>query len=343
MRTSRNIVLLAFAGVSLAACSSSLPGLSSGAPSLAPSASLPSVAQHTNPVQRSRQPQISMNRPTKAVSISMAAPVGPPSNVSRKLNAKIVAELKRRNINVIHGKAGYNMRGYVVSSSEGSGAKLAYIWDLNNKSGRKQTRITGEKSLAGSRGSDPWAGVDDQVIAAIASDTADQLAGWLVKKNGGVARTVSTRTASTGIARKLRANRIRANKGPSTTASTGKTTLMAMVMPVTGAPGDGKVSLTRAIKTKLYARGIRLTSSQTSSVYQVRGVVQIGKTRQGKQPIRIDWRVYDPRGKRLGTVTQKNEIPQGSLNGSWGPIAEAAAGAAANGITKLLPKSALRS
>jgi len=287
------------------------------------------------------QPEIPFTRPTKTVAIKMAAIVGPPSDVARKLTKKITSELKKRNIKVIKGKAGYNMRGYVVSSSEDKGAKLAYIWDLNNKAGRKQTRISGEKSISGSRGKNPWKGVNDRVIAGIASDTADQLAGWLVKKKGGVVRT-----ARATPQQKLRANRVRAGKAPRTTASTGRTSrriVMAMVMPVTGAPGDGKVSLTKAIKKRLYAKGIRLTSQRTDSVYQVRGVVQVGASRKGKQPIRIDWKVYDPRGKRLGTVTQKNEIPQGSLSGTWGPIADAAAGAAANGISKLLPKSASRS
>ncbi len=59
----------------------------------------------------------------------------------------------------------------------------------------------------------------------------------------------------------------------------------------------------------------------------------------GKQSIRIDWLVLDPNGKKLGTVSQQNTIPKGSLNGPWGAIADAAAGAAAAGIIKLLPKS----
>ncbi|HRN84689.1 MAG TPA: hypothetical protein PK857_07695, partial [Hyphomicrobium sp.] len=57
----------------------------------------------------------------------------------------------------------------------------------------------------------------------------------------------------------------------------------------------------------------------------------------GKQPIQIDWDVKDPQGKTLGTVSQKNEIPQGSLDGAWGKTADAAASAAAQGILKLLP------
>ncbi len=338
VRMARNIVLFAFAGVILTACSGGYSGLSSNKTSLAPASQMSHSIRQTP----ATVPQIAMSRPTKTVAIKMAAIIGPPSNVASKLTKKITSELKKRNINVIKGKAGYNMRGYVVSSSEAKGAKLAYIWDLKNRAGRKQTRISGEKTVSTGTSDNPWKGINDQVIAAVASDTADQLAGWLVKKNGGVIKT-----ATTSPAKRIRTANIPASRAPATTASTGnanvKRVIMAMVMPVTGAPGDGKTSLTKAIKKQLYAKGIRLTSKRTDSVYQVRGVVQVGSAKKGNQSIRIDWKVYDPRGKRLGTVTQKNEIPKGSLSGSWGPIADAAAGAAANGISKLLPKTARRS
>ena len=71
----------------------------------------------------------------------------------------------------------------------------------------------------------------------------------------------------------------------------------------------------------------------------LKGSVKLVETSGGKQSIRIDWQVLDPSGKKLGTVSQQNTIPKGSLNGPWGAIADAAAGAAADGIIKLLPKS----
>ena len=65
----------------------------------------------------------------------------------------------------------------------------------------------------------------------------------------------------------------------------------------------------------------------------------MGAVSDGKQPVQIDWNVKDPQGKRLGTVTQKNEIAAGSLDASWGRTADAAASAAAQGILKLLPRA----
>ena len=64
----------------------------------------------------------------------------------------------------------------------------------------------------------------------------------------------------------------------------------------------------------------------------------MGPADNGEQPIKIDWVVRDPKGVSLGTVSQENKIPAGSLNGNWGSTASAAATAATQGILKLLPK-----
>ena len=63
----------------------------------------------------------------------------------------------------------------------------------------------------------------------------------------------------------------------------------------------------------------------------------MGQGKDGKQPIQIDWSVNDPKGKKLGTVSQKNEIPPGSLDGA-GARRRSRGAAAAQGIMKLLPQ-----
>jgi hypothetical protein len=114
---------------------------------------------------------------------------------------------------------------------------------------------------------------------------------------------------------------------------------MALVTPISGAPGDGQKSLTAAIKPRLNAGGVKLATSSAANVYTVKGSVSLANASGGKQSIRIDWQVIDPKGRRLGTVSQQNTIPSGSLNGPWGPVADAAAGAAVEKIIKLLPPS----
>jgi hypothetical protein len=106
---------------------------------------------------------------------------------------------------------------------------------------------------------------------------------------------------------------------------------------VTGAPGDGRTALTLAIQRELSKNGLKLATVPDARAYKVEGKVAMGQSQNGKQPIQIDWNVLDPSGKKLGTVSQKNEVPQGSLDGTWGKTADAAAAAAAQGIIKLLP------
>ena len=109
---------------------------------------------------------------------------------------------------------------------------------------------------------------------------------------------------------------------------------------MTGAPGDGSTSLTAAIQRELTGKGVALDRQAHRCVaYRVEGTVAVGQAKDGKQPIQIEWLVRDPQGKKLGTVSQKNEIPEGSLDGAWGKTADQAAGAAAQGIVKLLPQA----
>ncbi len=111
-----------------------------------------------------------------------------------------------------------------------------------------------------------------------------------------------------------------------------------MIPPVAGAPGDGTASLTAAIQRELSERGVAVTEKPTATAFRVEGNVSIGQAKEGKQSIHIEWNVKDPQGKKVGTVSQRNEIPEGSLDGAWGQTADQAAGAAAQGIIKLLPQ-----
>ena len=111
-----------------------------------------------------------------------------------------------------------------------------------------------------------------------------------------------------------------------------------MVPTVTGAPGDGSTSLTAAIQRELSGKGVALADKSADGAYRVEGTVTVGagQGRQAADPDRMAGQ--DPQGKKLGTVSQRNEIPEGSLDGAWGKTAEQAAGAAAQGIVKLLPQ-----
>jgi len=248
--------------------------------------------------------------------------IAAPSKIAGSLKSELRSAAQQRKISVVSGaSATYTLRGYLATSPEGAGHKVAYIWDIMDKSNKRVHRILGEQ-LVPKKGADPWAGVSKSALSAIAGKTMTDLAGWL-RKQAPAARPVATATQRSGA-----------------TASTGRSgSYLALVPSVKGAPGDGRKSLTRAIKNQLASKGVKLASAKGNNVYTVAGKVKMGRPTGNKQTISIEWRVSDPKGKNLGKVSQNNTIQKGSLDRSWGKAADAAAAAAADGIIKLLPRS----
>jgi len=271
----------------------------------------------------------------------VAPVIGPSEPVAKQMQTSLSGALAKQNVAVIPSasdKSDYTLRGYVVSAREKSGVKVSYIWDLTDSTGQRVNRITGEEIIANAPSRDPWSAVSPQVIDAIASKTAGQVAAWAPghsSTTGNIPVAAATPAAAAAPTQTAAAT---PSQGP-TTGSIGRAgSVTAFVPNVTGAPGDGRISLTSALQRELSRSGVSLANNTGGPNYRVEGVVDIGQTKDGKQPIKIDWHVKDPNGKKIGTVSQKNEIAAGSLDGAWGATADAAAAAAAQGILKLLPQ-----
>ena len=304
---------------------------------------------------------------TQTARVEIAPIIGAPESVARDLQAQLATSIERGKISVARapgGKGEYVLRGYVVAAREKAGSKISYIWDVTDQTGKRAHRITGEE-FANGAGKDPWSTVTPQIVQSIADKTATQIASWLPGSSTipvastapaaltsgagsdavtvGSAAPLSQTVASGPSSQAAPAALVTAANTP---APTGPTTgsidtggpVSTMVPSVTGAPGDGGPALTSAIQRELTKNGVALTTAAGAQTYKVEGKVAMGQGKDGKQPIQIDWNVIDPKGKKLGTVSQKNDVPQGSLDGTWGKTADAAAAAAAQGILKLLPQ-----
>ena len=329
--------LVGLLGIGLAGCGTSNNILASGN-TVSKNATVPTtLAPSTKPAR---------------AKIAIAPIIGAPDTVARQLTSSLTQAIAAQRVVVAKDKGervDYTLRGYVVAAKEASSTKLSYIWDVTDTSGRRVNRITGEQTIKGSSSSDPWASVSSAIVQTIADKTASSFGTWLPNKPGRQA------VAQTSAAPRANLPATTTPRGAATTSSavgsltpqaipaalkpdnaSGK--VLAYVPNVSGAPGDGRISLTNALKKELRRGGVTLVSSASAATHQVVGKVAVGKDNAGQQPIKIDWQVRDPNGASLGSVSQKNKIPTGSLNGSWGKIADAAAGAAAQGILKLLPK-----
>ena len=282
--------------------------------------------------------------------IAVAPIVGPPDATSRALQAQVASALERQRVTVAKQPADpseFTLRGYVVAAKEKASTKISYIWDITDPTGKRVNRITGEEVAAGAGSADTWSSVSPAMIDQIANKTATQVAGWLPLQSPAGAPASAPPPANIPVAAAPSPQAIPVaatstatvpSAAPATaTGSIARGAVLTAVPNVTGAPGDGSIALTGAIQRELVRNGVPLTSTAGPN-YRVEGKVTLGSTRDGKQPITIDWHVKDPTGKQLGTVSQKNEVPQGSLDGAWGKTADAAAAAAAQGIIKLLPK-----
>ena len=279
--------------------------------------------------------------------------VGPPKKIQNELKKALVIAGNDRNLTLLHeGTAGaeYTLRGYVLAAPDRRNSKVSYIWDVNDAEGKRVARVTGEETVAGGTASDPWRGVDAVALRSIASKSTSKLAAELPGGRGGSSSTPVASTPAPTAAGRTAAATSAATATPAARATTAATPPAAQAKPapkpsgvvvatVTGAPGDGSRSLPAALKKRLYKDGVKIANGGSRNVYTVKGTVKLTNAGSGKEKIRIDWRVLDPSGKSLGTVSQQNTIPKGSLNGPWGAIADVAAGAAADGIKKLLPKS----
>ena len=294
--------------------------------------------------------------------VTIAPIIGAPDGVAKQIQQEFTSAIEKQRIGVATAKderVDYTLRGYIVAAKDKQGTKVSYIWDVTDPTGKRVNRVTGEELASPGTSKDPWAAITPAVAQSIASKAASSFTSWLGTRGQSAVANTSAHPAGVGAQGNAEAPAAEprapaastkpavvaatppASAGPTTGSISSDGPLSAVVPNVSGAPGDGSTSLASALQRELSGKGIALAGKSATAAYRVEGTVTMGPSKEGKQPIQIEWLVRDPQGKKLGTVSQRNEIPEGSLDGSWGKTAEQAAGAAAQGIIKLLPQKAV--
>ncbi len=334
-------VVIGFAGFGLAGCGSSLfeaANNTTEAPAAAPKAAVEPVAK-----------------------VALNSIVGPPDALGKQLHQEFSSALDKQRVTVTASKddtADFHLRPYILAAKEKNGTKVSYVLDVSDSAGKRVNRFTGEEMIPGNPSRDPWAAITPPVAQSITGKATGSFVAWLPTARAAIAAPAPAAPpagvggqkddtpAPTAAARPAAKAAVAAAPPPApasnqTTGSINRESgpVTALVPTVTGAPGDGSKSLTAAIQRELQGKGVTLANGPSTAAYRVEGAVTLGEAREGKQAIQIEWVVKDPQGKRLGTVAQKNDIPEGSLDGAWGRTADQAAGAAVQGIAKLLPSN----
>ncbi len=108
------------------------------------------------------------------------------------------------------------------------------------------------------------------------------------------------------------------------------------VKPIDGAPGDGDVALTRAIRIALAGAGTDVVSEKTKARYVLDGSVRLSPPRGAGQRVEIVWVVRTPAGNEIGRAAQANTVPVGTFDRRWGNLAALVAAAAVGGIRDIV-------
>lgn len=245
--------------------------------------------------------------------------IGLPSSLGLRMESSLGQALRGQRVAVAanpQSEARYRLQGFCSAAPADSGSSFVCVWDVTNRLDIRAQRVVTEQRVPGGTEANPWVGVSAAVVDDVAGQVASRVAGWLRSQGG-------TGQASTGLGSAL--SRLTGSRGRQTVA----------VREVTGAPGDGNRALLGAMREALRGQGLVVAPSQSSN-YVVVARVQVSAAGQNES-VAIDWIVTDAQGQSLGTISQRNQVPRGALQQSWGQAATDAANAAARGVRELLP------
>src|SRR5262249_7936945 len=121
-------------------------------------------------------------------------------------------------------------------------------------------------------------------------------------------------------------------KATATAPATPTTLTRVFVADITGAPGDGNITIGRALVQFLVQFDIVMVSAPEPGAYLIKGTVGTKTVSATEDQVTIDWQLADIKGQELAKVRQENKVPAGSLNPHWGSAAVYAAEGAADGL-----------
>jgi len=278
---------------------------------------LPKPFAHNGPV--SDNPLLKSVR-TDSVRIDIAEEV--PESIAKPLGKAALGAFKRANIpasRAINFIPNYIVKGGMkVYRDDVSAPETAeFNWRLLDGAGVQlktfNLKITGDET--------GWLFFDKELIGEIGLDLGTAIANHI-----------------DGLGKQIRKKLQIPENQTGKTAPPKKTIPRFFIAELIGAPGDGPLSLDRALRRLLRKAGADISFERPTATYLVKGFVNVSDEFQGTNDIAITWLVTTPKGQELGKVTQNNRVPAGRLNRRWGDIAFAIAQGAAVGIMDIMER-----
>jgi hypothetical protein len=245
-----------------------------------------------------------LSAPASPAGVLVRAVIGAPQPVA--LAEAMAQALTRRD--VIANTGAGNLRSWLLTAvaettpaaSAGDILELHIRWDLNDNNGRPRGAFDQRTHVRAAE----WAAGAPALMLRLAAAAAAELAPRFADAN---APGVTQRTLT--------------------------------VSSVDGAPGDGGVSLRRALDGALRRRGFHVSDTVVDNGIVIAGTVRVSRLNAASDEVHIAWTALAPDGAVLGTVEQRNRVPAGSLSGPWGRAASDVAAAAAPGIARLIARA----
>lgn len=128
---------------------------------------------------------------------------GVPTNKADSLATAIGGYARQRSLTLVRRgdpAAAYRVLGYLSAAGGTGGTQVSYVWDIVDvRTQRLLHRISGVE-IAGEADADPWTGVDDRVLNAVAARTVEAIYAWLNQLPAGQPAAASAPAAPLGQA-----------------------------------------------------------------------------------------------------------------------------------------------
>jgi hypothetical protein len=197
----------------------------------------------------------------------------------------------------------------VITTAQRDGDFVTPMFSVQDPQGKEQGTAQGEKIPVAA-----WANADSALLDQVAAEAGPRIGAVL-----------------TGI----RIAHDKADPG-----SLYNRPAKVLVADVTGAPGDGNVSLTQQMRARLAVLGPVVLTTAAGADFVVQGDVKVVPIPKQQERVEIQWSVRTASGDERGRVVQLNEIPAGTLDKYWGDVAVVVATEASNGVNDVILRQA---
>lgn len=261
---------------------------------------------------------------TRAASVHVVPVENISVDIGKNLAEAVKAAAQDQEIPAVTGGAAqtaHQLTGFATLETTPQGPQMTIGWLLTDPIGGTQHPFKVSRRITGFDPSAPITGqtlslLPPLAVRAIAKETATRLRATIDQIQGLTGPTVG-------------------NDRP------------IIILPVEGAPGDGRTALPRSLQYLLTEEGLPAEtelSPEQSKTYPenallVKGSVDLVDAGPEAQGITMVWAVLDTKGKELGKIEQQNQIKKGSLDSHWGTTALYAAMGAREGLIELLSQA----